>query len=79
MRERRVGLDLATVQLDHPAMRVTNEAAANGRERLDSRGRIRIRVSTESQDIVRDTAEGVLEWWLVALNRAESARFWLLR
>jgi hypothetical protein len=60
-------------------MRVTNEAEANGRERLDSRGRIRIRVSTKSQDIVRDTAEGVLEWWLVALNRAGGARFWLLR
>jgi len=60
-------------------MRGTNEAAANGGERLDSRGRIRIRVSTESQDIVRDTAEGVLRWWLVALNWAENARFWLLR
>jgi len=58
---------------------MTNEAEANGRERLDSRGRIRIRVSTESQDIVRDTAEGVLEWWLVALNRVGGARFWSLR
>jgi hypothetical protein len=58
---------------------MTNEAEANGRERLDSRGRIRIRVSTESQDIVRDTAEGVLEWWLFALYRAGGARFWSLR
>jgi len=60
-------------------MGVRTEAAANRCERLDSRGRIRIRVSTRSQDIVRDMAEGVLKWWLVALNRAEGARFWLLR
>jgi hypothetical protein len=62
MRERRSGLDLATEESLTPAMRGDEEAAANGRERLDSRGRIRIRVSTESQDIVRDTAEGVSEW-----------------
>lgn len=79
VRERRSRLDLATEQFAHPFDGGTNEAAVNGRERLDSRGRIRIRVSTESQDIVRDMAEGVLGWWLVALNRAESARFWLLR
>lgn len=63
VRERRSRLDLATVfSRFTPAMRGTTEAAANGSERLDSRGRIRIRVSTESQDIVRDTAEGVLRW-----------------
>lgn len=79
VRERRSRLDLVTEQFDGPTMRATSQAAMNGCERLDSRGRIRIRVSTRSQDIVRDTAEGVLRWWFVAPYRAENARFWLLR
>jgi hypothetical protein len=70
VRERRSRLDLVTEQFGGPTMRATNQAAMNGCERLDSRGRIRIRVSTRSQDIVRDAAEGVLRWWLFAPYRA---------